>query len=105
MQTYSFSGGPTTWAFDSLWSIFKDIVINSRLHMIYCVIDALDKSEKESTESFLPPLTELLDQGANEVTVKIFLTSRTKGHIVDCFEGDATSIQVDSATRQDIETV
>jgi hypothetical protein len=56
-------------------------------------------------ESFLSLLTELLDQGANEVTVKIFLTSRTKGHIVDCLESDAASIQIDSATRQDIETV
>ena len=73
--------------------------------MIYCVIDALDKGEKESMESFLPLLTELLDQGANEVTVKLFLTSRTEGHIVDCLEGDAASIQIDSTIRQDIETV
>lgn len=81
MQTHSFSGGPTTWAFDPLWTIFEDTVISSELHMIYCVIDAPDESEKESTESFLPLLTELLDQGANEVTVKLFLTSRTEGHI------------------------
>jgi hypothetical protein len=73
--------------------------------MIYCVIDALDKSEKESMESFLPLLTELLDQGADEVAVKIFLTSHTKRYIVDCLEGDAASIQIDSATRQDIEIV
>lgn len=73
--------------------------------MIYYVIDALDESEKESMESSLPLLTELLDQSANEVTVKLFLTSHTEGHIVDCLEGDAASIQTDSATRQDIETV
>jgi hypothetical protein len=80
-------------------------VINSQLHTIYCAIDALDESEKESMESFLPLLTELLDQGATEVTVKLFLTSRTERHIVDCLEGDTANIQIDSATRQDVETI
>jgi hypothetical protein len=71
----------------------------------YDVIDALDQSKKESMESFLTLLTELLDQGTNEVTVKLFLTCRTEGQIVNCLEGDAASIQIDSTTRQDVETV
>jgi ankyrin repeat protein len=104
MQSHSFLEGSTTWTFDSLWSLFEAIVINSQLQVIYCVIDALDESERESMETFLPLLTELLDRGANGVAVKLFLTSRTEGHIKDYLEGHAASIQIDSFTRQDVET-
>jgi hypothetical protein len=48
MQSHSFSGGLTIWTFDSLWYIFKAIVINSQLQVIYCVIDALGEREDES---------------------------------------------------------
>jgi ankyrin repeat protein len=105
MQSYPFLQGVMTWTFDALWSIFKAVVINSQLQTIHCVIDGLDESEKESTEVFLPLLTEFLDQDTNGVTVKLFLTSRIEGHIEDYLEGHATSILVDSAvTRRDVET-
>ena len=104
MQSHSFLGGSTTWNFDSLWALFKAAVINSQLQVIYCVIDALDESEKESMEMFLPLLTDLLDHGTNGITVKLSLTSRIEGHIMDCLEGHAASIQIDSVTRQDVET-
>lgn len=38
MQSHSFLEKQSTWTFDSLWSIFKDIVINSQLQMIHCII-------------------------------------------------------------------
>jgi ankyrin repeat protein len=104
MQSHSFLEKQTTWTFDSLWSIFKDIVINSQLQMIHCIIDALDESEKESMEKFLSLLPELLVHGTNHPTVKFFLTSRIEGHIMDCLEGHATRIQVDSVAHEDVDT-
>src|SRR5436190_20531841 len=71
MQTHSFSAGPMTWTLDSLWSIFKAIVINSHLQTIYCVIDALDECEQESMEMFLSWLPDLLDQDINGGTIKL----------------------------------
>ncbi|KAH8655994.1 hypothetical protein BGZ60DRAFT_459046, partial [Tricladium varicosporioides] len=104
MQSHSFPKGPTTWTFDSLWSIFKATVTNSQLQSIYCIIDALDESERESMEIFLSLLPELLDDSEIGVTLKFFLTSRTEGHIIECLEGQATCIQIDSVTHKDVET-
>jgi Cdc6-like AAA superfamily ATPase len=103
MQSHSFLEGTMTWNFDSLWALFKEVVINSQLQVIYCVIAALDESDKESMEMFLPLLTDFLDYNTNEVTVKLFLTSRIEGHIMDCLEGRAASIYIDSVSRQDVE--
>ncbi|OCK73077.1 hypothetical protein K432DRAFT_18093, partial [Lepidopterella palustris CBS 459.81] len=105
MQSHSFLEGSTTWTFDSLWSIFKAIVNKSELQVIYCIIDALDESEKESTELLISLLPALLDQSTSKAVVKLVLTSRIEGYIVDCLESHTTKILVDpSVTRQDIET-
>lgn len=105
MQSRSFSGGLTSWTFDSLWAVFRDIVINSRVQVIYCIIDALDESKNDSMKSFLYLLPDLLDQETNGVIVKFFLTSRNEGHIVNSLEGHAAKITIDpTVTRRDIET-
>jgi ankyrin repeat protein len=105
MQSHSFSEETSTWTFNSLWSIFRAIVINSQLWIIHCIIDSLDESEKESMGILLSRLVDLLDRGTNGVTVKLFLASRIEGHVVGPLEGHAASILLDSvATRRDIET-
>ena len=56
-------------SFESLWRIFKDMIYDSALDTVYCVVDGLDECDEASLEVLLNKLKSLFSTQLNESPV------------------------------------
>ncbi|KAK5995937.1 Vegetative incompatibility HET-E-1-like protein [Cladobotryum mycophilum] len=63
----------STWGFENLWQVFRDVVSKNSEAEIFCVVDALDECEKDSRFRLLELLSSLLKTASN---FKMLVSSR-----------------------------
>jgi hypothetical protein len=92
------------WPWDVWWTIFTTAISASRLKLIYCIVDALDEIQDNSTRAFLAKRFELLSDKSISTRVRFFLTSRPQSHIEEYLEDTSSIVWINSVGSDDIKT-
>jgi ankyrin repeat protein len=85
---------------EPLWAVFKKLIQDPELGTMLCVLDGLDESDKEATQTLLPRLVDLLSPTIKwplSTTFKLIVVSRYISGLEDC-----TRIKLDPDNNESV---